>query len=305
MKRIAVLVCLFAASFAVAQERATLAVDKVKVSPALSGESSGVLGRAVKWFSGGDKDERTALFARVAESLDRYLLTSLNASRKFTIVGRRDLQNILNEQDLGQSGILNDESAAQLGEVKGAKYKLVTFVDSFQEVTETATFVEGSKVKRRLQVSAQAMIYDNSTGEVIDTANIQTELVDIMDVEPGSVNRPAGRMDEMIPQVTRQLADKLTARLLAVLFPVRILDVDGDTITLNRGEGFFQVGQMVAIMSGDKTVKDPDTGEMIRIKGRQQAQARIVSVDPNTAQAKMPPEMTASTGARVELLPNP
>ena len=63
------------------------------------------------------------------------MYAAITASRKFTIVGRQDLKTLLDEQDLGQSGVVNQESAAQLGEVKGAKYKLVTVVDHFQEET--------------------------------------------------------------------------------------------------------------------------------------------------------------------------
>jgi len=267
-------------------QRQTLAVDKVKASTSLTADIA--------------KDNRATQCARIVEAMDRHLISTITSSRKFTIVGRQDLKTLLDEQDLGQSGIVNQESAAQLGEVKGAKYKLVTVVDHFQEETARATFSEGEKLKRRFQVSAQATIYDTSTGEVLDASNIQVEKVDVIGIDPGTSNRTGGRTDELMPLVTRELAEKTTARLVDVLFPAKIIDVDGTTITINRGEGFFKKDDIITLFSKGKTVVDPDTGEKLTIKGKALGTARITSVDPTNAQAELAPNVTATVGAQVK-----
>jgi curli biogenesis system outer membrane secretion channel CsgG len=267
-------------------QRQTIAVDKVKASASLTADLS--------------KDNRSIQAARIVEAMDRHLMTAITSSRKFTVVGRQDLKAILDEQDLGQSGIVNEETAAQLGEVKGAKYKLVTVVDHFQEETARATFNEGEKLKRRFQISAQATIYDTSTGEVLDASNIQVEKVDVISVDPGTSNRTGGRTDELMPLLTRELAEKTTARLIDVLFPAKIIDVDNTTITINRGEGFFAQGDVITLFSPGKTVTDPDTGEKITIKGRAIGTARITFVEPTNAQAELAPNVTATVGAQVK-----
>lgn len=267
-------------------QRQTLAVDKVKASANLTADIA--------------RDNRAIQCARIVEAMDRHLISTITASRKFTVVGRQDLKAILDEQDLGQSGIVNQDTAAQLGEVKGAKYKLVTVVDHFQEETARAVFNEGEKLKRRFQVSAQATIYDTSTGEVLDASNIQVEKVDVIGVDPGTSNRTGGRTDELMPLVTRELAEKTTARLIDVLFPAKIIDVDGTTITINRGEGFFAQGDVVTIFSQGKTVVDPDTGEKIAIKGKVIGTARITVVEPTNAQAQLAANVTATVGAQVK-----
>jgi curli biogenesis system outer membrane secretion channel CsgG len=267
-------------------QRQTLAVDKVKASASLTTDIA--------------KDNRATQCARIVEAMDRHIISAITSSRKFTIVGRQDLKTLLDEQDLGQSGIVNQESAAQLGEVKGAKYKLVTVVDHFQEETARATFAEGEKLKRRFQVSAQATIYDTSTGEVLDASNIQVEKVDVIGIDPGTSNRQGGRTDELMPLVTRELAEKTTARLVDVLFPAKIIDVDGTTITINRGEGFVKKDDVITLFSKGKTVVDPDTGEKMTIKGKTLGTARITSVDPTNAQAELAPNVTATVGAQVK-----
>jgi curli biogenesis system outer membrane secretion channel CsgG len=267
-------------------QRQTLAVDKVKASTSLTADIA--------------KDNRSVQCARIVESMDRHIISAITSSRKFTIVGRQDLKTILDEQDLGQSGVVNQETAAQLGEVKGAKYKLVTVVDHFQEETARATFAEGEKLKRRFQISAQATIYDTSTGEVLDASNIQVEKVDVIGIDPGTSNRQGGRTDELMPLVTRELAEKTSARLVDVLFPAKIIDVDGTTITINRGEGFFKKDDVITLFSKGKTVVDPDTGEKMTIKGKVIGTARVTSVDPTNSQAELAPNVTATVGAQVK-----
>jgi len=286
MNKLLITTLLLATALPLFAQRQTLAVDKVKASASLTTDIA--------------KDNRATQCARIVEAMDRHLISTITSSRKFTIVGRQDLKTLLDEQDLGQSGIVNQESAAQLGEVKGAKYKLVTVVDHFQEETARATFSEGEKLKRRFQVSAQATIYDTSTGEVLDASNIQVEKVDVIGIDPGTSNRTGGRTDELMPLVTRELAEKTTARLVDVLFPAKIIDVDGTTITINRGEGFFKQGDVITLFSKGKTVVDPDTGEKLTIKGKALGTARITSVDPTNAQAELAPNVTATVGAQVK-----
>ena len=264
----------------------TLAVDKVKASASLTADIA--------------KDNRAGQCARIVEAMDRHLIVAITSSRKFTVVGRQDLKAILDEQDLGQSGIVNQDTAAQLGEVKGAKYKLVTVVDHFQEETARAIFNENEKLKRRFQVSAQATIYDTSTGEVLDASNIQVEKVDVISMDPGTSNQIGGRTDELMPRVTRELAEKTVTRLIDVLFPAKIIDVEGTTITINRGEGFFAQGDVVTIFSQGKTVVDPDTGEKMTIKGKVIGTARITSVEPTNAQAELAPNVVVTAGAQVK-----
>ncbi len=286
MNNIILASAIFALTLPVFAQRQTIAVDKVKASASLTADIA--------------KDSRGIQCTRIVEAMDRHLISAITSSRKFTVVGRQDLKAILDEQDLGQSGIVNQDTAAQLGEVKGAKYKLVTVVDHFQEETARAVFNEGEKLKRRFQVSAQATIYDTSTGEVLDASNIQVEKVDVIGIDHGTSNSPGGRTDELMPLVIRELAEKTSARLIDVLFPAKIIDIDGTTITINRGEGFFAQGDVVTIFSQGKTVVDPDTGEKMTIKGKTIGTARITSVEPTNAQAELAVNVTVTLGAQVK-----
>src|SRR4029077_16664816 len=169
---IAVLALSLAPVFSHAQTREALAVGTVQANKALIDDMA--------------RKGKTIEMQRVVESLDHHLISALAQTRKFAIVGRSDLKDLLKEQDLGDSGIFNASPAAEKGKVRGAKYRLVTTVDHFLEENAAATFASGRKAtKRRFQLSATAVIYDASTSEVLDTTDVQVEKADVLDVPDG------------------------------------------------------------------------------------------------------------------------
>ncbi len=262
----------------------SLAVATVGATPALKADM------AKRGMSGS--------FGRVLESLDQHLVTSLAQTRKFVVVGRKGvLKDVLDEQDVAQSGLANAAGQAEAGQLKVAKYTLTATMDSFLENREVASFAEGRKLKRRFQVSAQAVIVDTTTGEVFDTANVQMDKIDIVDL-PANVSETevGARTDELMPVLARELAEKIAAVTVAAVFPVKVIDVEDEkTLTLNRGASLFAEGDVVEIFGPSRMLTDPDTGEVIKRKGKPVGKARITSVEPAYSQA----ELIENTGVKV------
>jgi len=119
--------------------KATIAISSIKPTPSLDASL---------------KPDKKLEMGRILESLDSQMIDRVNATRKFDVVGRSDLNDVIKEQDLGASGNVDAKTAAKAGKLAGAKYLLVATVDDFQDYVETATF-EGtgrSSTKRVFQV---------------------------------------------------------------------------------------------------------------------------------------------------------
>src|SRR5262249_52381225 len=158
---------------------------------------------------------------RFVQSLDGHFISALAQTRKFTIVGRSDLKDLLEEHDLHNSRILDPATAPEAGKVKGAKYRVVTSLDSFLDTKETQDLGTGRRgFRRRLQFSAQAKIYDVSTGELIEAPNIQHERVEVLTGNTEQ-NLAEERTDEQLPKAARDLAQKVATRIVDSLFPAR------------------------------------------------------------------------------------
>jgi curli biogenesis system outer membrane secretion channel CsgG len=270
-----------------AQEKATLAVSSIKPTPSLAA--------SVK------PDKKTEM-GRIIESLDSQLVDRINATRKFDVVGRSDLSDIIKEQDLGASGNVDAKTAAKAGKLTGAKYLLVTTVDDFQDYVEKATF-EGtgrSATKRVFRFSAVGKIYDSSTGKLLESANFQTgndAFKQIQEERNYSV-KDGELSDEMMVAVSRNLAEKIANHVADVIFPAKVLLKRDKEITINRGEGGgVAVGDTFNVFALGEELIDPDTKESLGREEAKVGKVKITQVNPKTSTAEVLEDTGIDKGA--------
>ena len=270
-----------------AQEKATLAVSYIKPTPSLAA--------SVK------PDKKTEM-GRIIESLDSQLVDRINATRKFDVVGRSDLGDVLKEQDLGASGNVDAKTAAKAGKLTGAKYLLVTTVDDFQDYVEKATF-EGtgrSATKRVFRFSAVGKIYDSSTGKLLESANFQTgndAFKQIQEERNYSV-KDGELSDEMMVAVSRNLAEKIANHVADVIFPAKVLLKRDKEITINRGEGGgVAVGDTFNVFALGEELIDPDTKESLGREEAKVGKVKITQVNPKTSTAEVLEDTGIDKGA--------
>ena len=100
------------------------------------------------------------------------LASELAARDVFTVVERRKLHAVLEEQDLSESGLLKPGDGAKIGQLTGAKYLVMGTITAFEPDTETK--VSGGMFRRaRVEqtnhgsyLALDLRVVDTSTGEV-------------------------------------------------------------------------------------------------------------------------------------------
>lgn len=269
------------------QAKTPLAVSSIRPLPALS-TAMAAAGKA-------------GSLARVVEAYDSQLIERLNASRKFEIVSRSDLKEVLKEQELSGSGNVtpDDPNAAQAGKLAAAKYVLVATLDDFDDNTERTTLTNLNKVgfKRTLRLSTTAKIYDSTSGKLMESVHVQLDRKDDR-MDAGDIQRTAEVSDVLLLEITRQAAEQIATRVADLAFPIRVLIKRDSRITINRGEGTgVEPGQVYDVFVQGDTLVDPDTGEAL---GREEVligKARIVSVQPKLSTAEILEDFGITRGA--------
>jgi curli biogenesis system outer membrane secretion channel CsgG len=270
-----------------AQEKSTLAVSSIKATPSLA-----------------DGTNKKAELNRIIESLDSQLVDRISATRKFDVVGRSDLNDVLKEQDLAASGNVDPKTAAKAGKLAGAKYLLVATVDDFQDSVQTATF-EGtgrSASKRILRMSVVGKVYDSTTGKLLESVNLQTGNDAFKTIQAGSGNVVADGdlTDEMMVAVARSLAEKIANRVADVVFPIKIIARRDNLVTINRGDGAgVEVGDLFNVFTLGDEMFDPDTKESLGREEVKMGKVKISEVDPKFSKAEVveDPNSGITTGA--------
>ena len=294
------LCCAFSALFLPATASAqggkeTLGVSAIRPTPALQ-----------KAMTAAGK---SSSLNRVVEAFDGQFIDRINATRKFDVVGRSDLKDVLKEQELAGSGNVDtlDKKTAQAGKLAGAKYILVTTLDDFEDSTDRLelTNLKKTMLKRKIRLSTLAKIYDSTTGKLLESANIQALKKDDH-TDAVEVSKNAELTDELLLAVVREVAEKVANRVTDVIFPAKVLIKRDKQITINRGEGAgVEVGQTWNVFAVGDELFDPDTKESL---GKEEAligKARIVSVQPKTSTAEILDDKGIDKGAILRLPPQP
>lgn len=272
---------LFGNSSAMGQDqpvgKATLGIGAVKATPATveAARAAGTLNQ----------------MNRVVEAMDAQLMDRLHNTRKFTLVSRSDLDQILKEQKLVASGNIDadDASAAQAFKLAGCKYLLVTTVDNFQDYVEKATF-EGfgeSATRRVVQFSVVAKIYDTTTGKLLESANFQ---LDNSGVERNAayVQARGDLKEELFVLMARMMSQRVADRVVDVLYPAKIVARTDRTVTINRGDGTgIAAGQVWEVFALGEELKDPDTGASLGREEIKVGAVKITSVQPLTSKGEV------------------
>ena len=286
-------VLLLAPALRAQTEKTTLAVSTIKANPALAAAMA--------------KTGKTASLGRVTEALDSQLIDRLIATRKFDLVGRSDLKDILKEQELANSGNVNpnDPNAARAGQLAGAKLILTTTLDDFEDTTSKVelTTLQRTATVRKIRMTAAARLVDATTGKVVDATTVQLEAKDDR-MDQAGIKRDAELTDSALVALARDAAEKIANRMADAAFPVRVLVKRDKQITINRGDGAgVAVGQVWNIFAMGEELVDPDTKEVL---GREEVlvgKARIVSVQAKFSTAEVLDDAGIDKGAVLRRAP--
>ena len=252
-----------------------VAIGAVKVTPSLVA-TLGQRGQALE-------------LGRVQESLDSQLVSAFQQTRKFDVIARSDLKDVVLEQDLGASGNVDraDPNAAKTFRLAGAKYVVVSTIDDFQDNVQEAEFKEiGKKATRRqVRLSMVAKVYDTTTGRLLETANLQLDnSAFVRNPEFLVAEKGSNLTEKALQEMARIMAEKTAMRVTDVLLPAKVLAVRDGSVTLNRGDGTgIAAGQTWRVFAQGDALVDPDTGENLGAEEVPVGAIRITAVNPKTS----------------------
>lgn len=161
MKIKALLLFLFLCTFAVVQD--SLASGKPRIGVLRFTNHS-----AAAWWRGG-----------VGTDLQDMLISELASTNSFRVLERRELDAVLDEQDLGRSGRINPRTRARVGKITGAQYLVAATVSAFEQNTSGGSggisfrgiSLGGRQDKAYIAVDLK--VIDVETGEIYDSRTVE------------------------------------------------------------------------------------------------------------------------------------
>ena len=118
--------------------------------------------------------------ASVANDLTDMLASELASTKAFQVLERKEIDAVIGEQDLGESGRVSAATKAKIGQIKGAKYLVSGSVSAFEESRSTGGGVSLGGIslggqKDKTYIAVDLKVVDTETGEIVDTRTIEGE----------------------------------------------------------------------------------------------------------------------------------
>jgi curli biogenesis system outer membrane secretion channel CsgG len=202
----------------------------------------------VRWWTG----------QTVGRGMADMLVTSLVKSGRYRVIERQEIESIINEQQLGQSGMVTAQSAAKVGQLLGVEIAIIGSVTEFgQQRSDT-----GGRVKRigigvsktGATVGLDIRFINTSTGEILTAENIrrQKSKKGLSVSTPKFDFRNKNKFDDsLVGKATREAIEDI----------MKLITVKDTAVFINAGsEAGVQVGDVFYIYSEGEELIDPDTG---------------------------------------------
>lgn len=220
-----------------------------------------------------------------AKGVSDLLTDKLVRDGTYTVVERSKVEQILKEQDFGESGRVDASTAAQIGRILGVDAVVIGTITQFNvEESGGNRFcplgVCVGKKKRGAVVQINSRLVNTSTAEILAVAEGKAK-VDKSDnsVRVGGVYENQNNntdVDSLLSTAAEQAVTTMAAEIVASAPKVEgyaalpnvnaiVADVTGNQVTVNKGtENGFRKGMKLSIERVVKQVKDPQTGKVLR-----------------------------------------
>ena len=270
-----------AASSAVAQ-RETIAVGAVQVTPAVSTKLSNA--------------QKTLSAEQMSQSLMEQFNNSIQATRKFQVVVRSDLKDLITDDDKARALNPDKQKGFNLAETK---YLTVLTVDDYDDQTQRLDqkLSNTTLTKRTIRLSLITKIYETASGKLLESTSKSISSTEAQQTF-NEASTDAEITDALIRTVVKDSADWAATQVVDVIFPVKIITKNDKSVTVNRDDGSgVVVDQVWRVFAVGKELIDPDTKEVLGKEEVEIGKVRVTDVLPKFSKAAILEDRGIAEGA--------
>ncbi len=219
---------------------------------------------------------------RLGRSASDILSTELFKSGAFILVEREKMQQLLNEQSLGQTGAVNPATAAKAGQLLGCGAIVTGSISQFGVKVVGADYGVYKQKVQRADCTVDVRVVDTSTGQVLFADSGKGEY-ERKATQVFGLGQYAGYDETMGQEALRaaitKFIDNLIQQLQSVEWSGRIAGMQGNRIYLNAGQKTgLTIGDELIVTSLGEEITDPQTGLVIgRAPGPVLGRLRIIA----------------------------
>jgi len=232
--------------------------------------------------------ESSSKFTRNVDlNLSDILTTELSRLNKFDLIERNKMEKIIKEQNLQMSGMIDENTAVQIGKLAGAKYIVIGSITSASDtkIDKFAYYLV------KVEVGIDLRIIDTETGRIIiSEAAVGNDENKIVETSKGVVVSGALDFNVAYTRATRKAVQAAANRLSSISANVGyVIAVKGDEeITIDIGGSLgIKKSDAFIIFRAEKEIVHPITKKAMGWEKIVIGESKIVGIDQQYSNAKI------------------
>jgi curli biogenesis system outer membrane secretion channel CsgG len=239
--------------------------------------------------------------------LRQMIETTIVNTGKFRIMERGDQGTavLLKEQQGAKAGLYTSNTPGKVGGFEGVDFMVYGTITTGQATTQHDTGASmgmalGGGLADRMGIPGIGGAMRANSNCNSSSASLQVD-IRITDGKTGEERYAkqvtkteqgqtvcGGRAQVDVSGLMRAAAQSVSMGLVTIMYPVKVVDVDGDgQVVLNYGEGLLAAGDVFAVFQQGKEIRDPDTGAVLGNSEKLLGLVKITEVMPKMSKAKM------------------
>jgi curli biogenesis system outer membrane secretion channel CsgG len=269
----------------------------------------------------------------VGAGASKMLETALVKSSNFDVFTRQEMDKVLKEQALGQTGMVTPQSAAKVGQMIGVNAIVIGTVTEFGE-KKSNTNVSGNTIralsgdranknlglallsaggfgfsKAEARVVIDVQLIDTTTGRIIladSSEGIESSMgMSIAGISGGS-SIDDTKVGKALRKSIHKLVNAISKQMATVPWSARIVKATGRDIIINAGmNSNIQPGSTFDVYKKGEELKDPSTGESLGFEETLAGEAMATQVMERVTKAAVRSGTGFKTGDIVRLKAEP
>ena len=253
-----------------------------------------------------------------ARGIGDLLTNRLVQSGRYTVIERTRIDEVLREQNFGQSGRVDASTAAEIGRILGVELVVIGSITRFNTgdgetggsgcIRVPVIGCVGGRVRNHnVEVELTARLVNTTTAEIVAAAEGSGKARQggfDASTGMGNISNSAHNPDKMVSDAAEAAVDQLTENLVGrtatgssvatqplptpSAVNALIADVSGSTVVINHGSrNGFRVGMVLSIERIDRVITDPATGQEIRTMTTPIGRIELTEVDATSGVGKI------------------
>ena len=221
---------------------------------------------------------------QVLRILGQNLVSQLVQSRKFTVLDREFIEETVGEKAMITNGDVSVDEMAKMGQELVADYILVGILENLSfQTSEMKMRTSDRTIKTRSGlVEMSYRIIDVPTRQIkyADHARINITEADLRNLDNSLVT------NNIDSAMTIIAADAISKKVLNAIYPMLVVSVRGESVTLNQGGEMLKVGDQFEVFEYGEKMIDPYTKESLGREEVYRATIELSRVNPKSSYAK-------------------